>query len=128
MRSDSGDLDSCMTNPEVTCQHWNMSWFSVRSFYRFEASADDWRDTYEERVVIFEAEDADAAIAMAEAEAGEHVDLLGQGEVLACYQSFHLFDAPGEGAEVFSLIRASQLDTYLSRFFDTGDEFQHNAA
>ncbi len=42
--------------------------------------------------------------------------------------AFHIFDengdALGEGVEVFSLIRKSDLDVddYLDRFHDTGDE------
>ena len=47
-------------------------------------------------------------------------------EYLGIAQSYRLEDEPGEGAEVFSLIRRSTLegDPYLDTFFDTGDEFQ----
>ena len=41
-------------------------------------------------------------------------------------QAFHLFEPPADGAEVFSLLRDSQLgpDEYLTTYFDTGDEHQ----
>ena len=102
-----------------------MGWFGVRTFYRFAARVGG-HDAYEERVVLFEAVDADAAIAKAEIEAAGYVTLLEDGEALPCFQSFRMFDEPGEGAEVFSLIRTSDLaaDAYIDRFFDTGTEFQ----
>jgi len=102
-----------------------MRWYGVRSFYRFEASADR-PDVYEERVVLFEADGADAAVAKAEAESAQYVALLEHGEVLPCWQAFSLSDEPGEGAEVFSLMRNSALPSgpYIDRFFDTGEERQ----
>ncbi|WGX98091.1 hypothetical protein [Nocardioides sp. L-11A] len=44
--------------------------------------------------------------------------------MLPLFQSYEMYDAPGEGAEVFSLMRSSELnpDDYLDTFFDTGDE------
>jgi hypothetical protein len=43
-------------------------------------------------------------------------------------QAYKLFDPPVDGAEVFSLIRDSQLapDDYLNTFFDTGSERQQH--
>ena len=43
---------------------------------------------------------------------------------LGLAQCFHLFDEPGDGAEVFSLMRDSELepDDYVDSFFDTGAE------
>jgi hypothetical protein len=41
-------------------------------------------------------------------------------------QSYELYDEPGDGAEVFSLIRVSDLEPsdYVDRYFDTGTERQ----
>jgi hypothetical protein len=100
-----------------------MGWFAVRSIYRFGAQ-DDRRPTYEERVVLFEAATADVAIARAEVEAVAYAEVLGDCEPTGLFQSYWLFDEPGDGAEVFSLMRSSELepDDYLDSFFDTGDE------
>ncbi|MCU1601431.1 MAG: hypothetical protein JWO22_2140, partial [Frankiales bacterium] len=50
-------------------------------------------------------------------------------EYLELAQAFELFDDPGHGAEVFSLMRTSRLepDAYLDTFFDTGTERQQTA-
>jgi hypothetical protein len=47
-----------------------------------------------------------------------------EDEYLELAQAFRLFDAPANGAEVFSLMRSSPLesDEYLDAFFDTGSE------
>ena len=47
-------------------------------------------------------------------------------KALGLFQSYRLSDPPGDGREVFSLIRRSPLasEEYLATFFDTGDEFQ----
>jgi hypothetical protein len=80
---------------------------------------------YEERITLWQAPDADAAIALAEAEAEQYVANVG-GEALAFAQSYSLGDDPGQGAEVFSLIRRSSLtpEDYIDRHFDTGTEYQ----
>jgi hypothetical protein len=80
---------------------------------------------YEERVVIVRAADFALAIARAEDEAARYaVDV--DAEYLGLAQAFALVDDPGDGAEVFSLMRDSDLppDEYLDAFFDTGDERQ----
>lgn len=104
-----------------------MPWFSVRSVYRFGARLGG-RDVYEERVVLFDASDAESAISMAEAEAAGYAADIEGGEVMSLFQSFWLFDEPSNGAEVFSLSRISDLapDDYIDRFFDTGEERQQH--
>lgn len=104
-----------------------MGWYGVRSVYRFEAAVDG-HDVYEERVVLFEADDFDAAIAKAEEEATAYVAALEHGEVLPLFQSYAVSDDVGEGAELFSLMRTSELepDDYLDHFFDTGHERQRS--
>jgi hypothetical protein len=80
---------------------------------------------YEERITIWRADGAEAAIVLAEDECQRYVEDLG-GEVLGLCQSYALAMKPGHGVEVFSLIRRSQLlpDEYLDHHFDTGTEHQ----
>ncbi|OEI67724.1 hypothetical protein Cus16_2473 [Curtobacterium sp. ER1/6] len=95
------------------------AWFGVRCVFRHGESR------YEERVVIVRADDFALAIARAEDEAARYaVDV--DAEYLGLAQAFALVDDPGDGAEVFSLMRDSDLppDEYLDAFFDTGDERQ----
>ncbi|WP_223246608.1 DUF4288 domain-containing protein [Curtobacterium sp. ER1/6] len=76
-------------------------------------------------MVIVRADDFALAIARAEDEAARYaVDV--DAEYLGLAQAFALVDDPGDGAEVFSLMRDSDLppDEYLDAFFDTGDERQ----
>ncbi len=72
----------------------------------------------------------DEAIAAAEAEATTYAANLDDVEFAGLSQAFQMFDAPGPGAEVFSLMRTSDLDTasYLTRFFDTGLESEQRVA
>ncbi|MBO2451411.1 hypothetical protein J4573_30275 [Actinomadura barringtoniae] len=83
--------------------------------------------SYEERVTVWRAGSLDEAIARAEGEAAEYAAAVGV-EYLAFAQAYWIGgeEALGEGAEVFSLVRDSELgaDAYLSRFFDTGAERQ----
>lgn len=93
-----------------------MPWYAVRCVFRHEPVGG-----YEERVTLWPASSADDAIARAEAEAADY-----PAEYVGLAQAYALFDEPGPGAEVFSLIRRSELapDAYLTRFFDTGAEIQ----
>ncbi|MER7128363.1 hypothetical protein [Streptosporangium saharense] len=94
-------------------------WYAVRCLFRGSA----W-NTYEERITLWHADSAEAAILLAEQEAAEYADDLGF-EYLNFAQSFKIFDAVIEqGTEVFSLFRDSDLesDAYLTAFFDTGSE------
>jgi hypothetical protein len=94
-----------------------MAWFGVRHVIKNE-------DAYEERITGREAHSHDDAIARAEAEAADYA---WEGtEPLSLYQSFELVGPPQDGAEVFSLIRRSELppDRYLDSFFSTGSELQ----
>ncbi|WP_267420304.1 MULTISPECIES: hypothetical protein [unclassified Curtobacterium] len=98
------------------------AWFGVRCVFRHGGS------TYEERIVIVLAADFDHAIAKAEDDAAEYADDV-NAEYVGLAQAFALFDDLGDGSEVFSLMRDSDLtpDEYLTAFFDTGDERQHDA-
>lgn len=106
-----------------------MAWFAVRSVVVFDAGAEDGRDIYEERVCLFEAADAEVAIARAEVEVSAYAALFDDATALGFHQSYALAEEIGDGAEVFSLMRDSDLqpDDFLDRFFDTGDERQRPA-
>ena len=109
-------------------------WYSVRCVFRAQTSK-PWgppdlaagESAYEERITLWRAESADVAIERAEEEAHLYESRL-EVEYLGIAQSYRLEDEPGEGAEVFSLIRRSTLagDPYLDAFFDTGAEYQQN--
>jgi hypothetical protein len=102
-------------------------WYAVRCVFRTDSDRlAPGEHAYEERITLWRAESFDDAIAQAEAEAHAYVETIeSTDEFTGLAQAFHLFDDPGHGMEVFSLIRRSRLDTdeYLARFFDTGDEF-----
>jgi hypothetical protein len=94
-----------------------LPWFGVRCVFRGSDGL------YEERVTIWEADDFDHAIQLAEEEA-----IIYSGNTTLTFlgfaQAFRMTDPPQSGIEVFSLMRESKLepDEYLSRFFDTGSE------
>jgi hypothetical protein len=103
------------------------SWYGVRCI--FQHGPDDPEATsYEERVTIWRARSFDEAIERAEAEAARYAADLQDVTDLGLVQAFALPEPPGQGAEVFSLIRDSPLpaDDYLDRFFDTGRERQQS--
>lgn len=80
---------------------------------------------YEERVTLWNAESFEEATDWAEEEAKEYAGDDGD-RYLGVAQSFVLAGEPTHGAEVFSLMRDSDLgpDAYLTRFFNTGQERQ----
>jgi hypothetical protein len=78
-------------------------------------------------VTLWRADDAASAILRAEAEAQEYAADV-EAEYTGLAQAYLLFDEVGDGAEVFSLLRTSNLDpdAYLDRYFDTGHERQRD--
>ena len=103
------------------------AWVSVRCVFR---SVHQGEQVYEERVTLWRTGSFEVAVARAEAEAEAYaVDLSGPGsttEYLGFAQAYLLADEPATGAEVFSLMRSSDLEpeAYLDTFFDTGSERQ----
>lgn len=94
-------------------------WYTIRDLF-----CDDDERNFVERVTLWHADNAEEAMGMAEASAELHADATGLTELIFS-QSFWLFDDPHvQGAEVFSLMRESDLDAaaYVSRFFVTGRE------
>jgi hypothetical protein len=96
-------------------------WFSVRCIFKDLDS-----DIYEERITLWKAHDFSHAIGLAEAEAREYTEAIDGIKYLSLAQAYHLADKPGNGGEIFSLIRESTLgeEEYLDAFFDTGAERQ----
>jgi hypothetical protein len=79
---------------------------------------------FEERITLWRAASFDDALERAEAEAEGYASGL-RAEYVGLAQAFHLAaGAVSDGAEVFSLMRDSNLpdDDYVARFFETGDE------
>lgn len=80
---------------------------------------------YEERVILLRAGSLDEAVSRAEALADEYARDVGGCSYTGFVNVFHIFDENiGDGAEVYSLMRTSDLskDEYLNRFYDTGTE------
>lgn len=98
-------------------------WFGVRCI--FTISIEGGQAVYEERVTLWPAVDADDAIRLAEAEAEEYASNI-DADYLGLAQAYMMADEVAAGAEVFSLMRTSDLKPaeYLSTYFDTGAERQ----
>ncbi len=98
-------------------------WYAVRCVFRFDVAGDQ-ESSYEERITLWQAADADEAIERAEADAVHYATETAEtpGEYLGLAQAYWLFDVPGDGAEIFSMFRESPLDAdaYLSAYFDDG--------
>jgi hypothetical protein len=101
-------------------------WIAVRCVVRHD-DADG--PLYEERITVWRSGDVDAAMSSASRESERYARALGAASDLGFAQAYRLTDTPGDGAEVFSLVRASPLSPgdYLSRFFATGEESESAA-
>lgn len=107
-------------------------WFAVRCVFASGWPVQAVGTNYEERVTLWRAASLDAAIERAETEAREYAAGIADSPdtYLGLAQAYRLVDQPVDGAEVFSLIRRSDLphDEYLDAFFDTGEEYQRDEA
>jgi hypothetical protein len=94
-------------------------WYAVRHIVKNGCA-------FEERVTLWFAASFDEAMDRARAEAEQYVSLDDGWELLELFQAYRTSDVPQNGAEVFSLIRESDLaaSEYIDRFFATGGEFQ----
>ncbi len=102
-------------------------WFAVGCVFEWPSAAGEPR-TYEERLTLWRARSLDEAISKAESEAAQYALHAAPALVpLDFAQAYALAERPGEGGEVFSLLRDSDLDgpAYLDQHFDTGRERQH---
>jgi hypothetical protein len=99
-------------------------WFAVQCFFVIEAGAviPERGQTYEERITLWQAENADEAAAKASRAADSYAADNGFQRV-DYVTSYEMFDAPAEGSEVWSLIRDSWLPPkeYIERFVIAGD-------
>lgn len=103
-------------------------WFAVRCVFRHARSGtgpDGDPFVYEERITLWRATGFEEAIASAEREAVAYSADIDKTYV-GLAQAYELFEPPTAGAEIFSLLRESSLDSdaYVTRFFDTGAERQ----
>jgi len=96
-----------------------VAWYSVRCLLRTDGA----EGLFEERITLWEADSFKSAVQRAEHDAQEYATSLGM-RYLGLAQAYELPDDPADGAEVFSLMRKSELadDAYLTAFFDTGAE------
>lgn len=101
----------------------NSAWYSCKCI--FVSTRDDTTCdfTYEERITLWSAVDADSAIKLAEDEAVTY-SKENQTKYTGFCTSFQLFDQPIDGKEIYSIIRNSDFDTeqYLDEHYDTGEE------
>jgi hypothetical protein len=101
-------------------------WYAVRSVIRLNPTDAETERPYEERITLWQARTFEEAIQRAEAEAVEYAQ--DSGDYLIEFgQAYALDEEPGDGVEVFSLLRDSELDPsqYLATFFETGWERSH---
>lgn len=96
-----------------------LSWYGVRCVFRHRGLG-----VYEERVTLWRARSLDEAIGRGESEAYEYCADLDDVEYAGFAEAYRMYGVPGEGAEVFSLMRESGLPAgdYVGRFFATGAE------
>lgn len=97
-------------------------WVGVRCIFQSEVHG---TRTFEERVTIWRASDVAVGIQLAEDEALEYARIV-DATYTGLAQGYLLADPVEHGAEVFSLMRDSDLSTeeYLERYFDMGAERQ----
>lgn len=107
---------------ETTTPHH--AWFAVRCVVHHADLG-----VYEERLTLWQAPTAEAAIGLAEDEVREYARGLDSASYAGLAQAYELFDEPAHGAEIFSLMRETALpqDEYLTAFFDTGSERQRDS-
>lgn len=96
-----------------------MPWFGARTLFLHKAFPGQ---TYEERINVIQAYSEDDALLKAEEIAKQYADE--STEFLNYTIVFEMFDDLGDKAEVFSLMRESDLapEDYIDRYFDTGSE------
>lgn len=102
-------------------------WFSVRCiFHHPNLAKEKDKFLYEERILLWETDNIDKAIELAESEAKEYAEkydciYTGMAQAFKTY-----ITKPESGSEVFSLMRDddSAPDDYLDFYFDTGRERQ----
>jgi Domain of unknown function (DUF4288) len=95
------------------------SWYSAKSIFR-HAESEGRRQMFEERIVLLQAENFDAAFEKAELEARQYCLDINNCEFTESVDVFELFDENIEDqTEVFSSMHTSDLDTvnFLTSFY-----------
>jgi hypothetical protein len=89
-----------------------VGWYAVRHFIQNG-------ENYEERITVWDRLTDDDAIDAAFMEATEYCESLNDAYVIDYFETYKMFESPGDGQEVFSLIRSSALspEDYLDRYF-----------
>lgn len=104
-----------------------IQWFSVRCiFHHPNLAKEKGKFLYEERILLWETENIDKAIELAESEAKKYADK-SDCIYMGLAQAFSIYiTKPESGSEVFSLMRDnnSTPDDYLDSYFDTGNKRQ----
>src|SRR5579862_9225364 len=99
-------------------------WFVAQSLFVIEAGAivAERGQMYEERITLWQAEDADDALAKARAESRAYANENGY-EWVDYTTAYELTGSPSDGAEVWSFMRDSWLTPkqYVERFVTEGD-------
>jgi hypothetical protein len=102
-------------------------WYSVRCiFHHPKRNKKKGEYLYEERILLWRANDLDQAIELAEEEAKQY-EKDANCVYIGLSQGYHTFlEIPESGSEVYSLMREdeSSPDDYLDFYFDTGSERQ----
>jgi hypothetical protein len=104
-------------------------WFGAKSLYRWPeayartAASGAGRFVYEERIVLLRARDATDALARADAEARAYAESDDGITYIRLVGVYELFDALGDGAEVYSLLRTTPLapEVFLHRCHDEAE-------
>jgi len=106
--------------------HIEEPWYSVKCIFRHEdISQNEDEVVYEERIIVLKANNLDHAIALGEAEATTYAGDDGAIRYTGLINAFHMFVPElAEGAEVYSVMRRSTLDTgpFLNHYYDDGTE------
>jgi hypothetical protein len=107
------------SGPWIPADDPDAAWFAVRQLFLHSGSM------YEEQVTLWRAPTFEEAERRARLGAEEHARDV-EAELLPLAQIYRLAEFPADEAEVFSLIRSSELKPadYLSTFFSTGAEHQ----
>ena len=107
-------------------------WYSVKCVFQHDNLAQrEGEVMYEERIVVFKADNFEEAIALGEAEAREYAGEDGTIHYTGFISAYHLFELElASGAEVYSLMRTSNLapDAFLDRYHDDGSERMQHVA
>lgn len=116
---------SCPVNPQWLgdVHDSSVDWYSVRCVFRDRDSA----RLVEERITLWRVGSFPEAIELAEHEAEGYASDLNL-RYLGLAQAFKLSQEPGDGAEMFSLMRETDRpdEDYLTTFFNTGTERQRH--